>query len=505
MSSGPLICGKAISVRVRTRTFRGASWLGGVLFGMGLALILSSCGNALLTKLKDTRSQAESPTIVLAIDGGVGIPNGGSYDFGEVSISQTSNVVLVVRNIGKTELKIPAGTVSIGGTDAACFTWVTSSPASLVPQAEAKVAICFKPESIHAKNATVTFVTNDVANPVYSFSLKGVGIDKVSVPIVVGGVTQCYPDLADQFATFEISCDYPNAKIYYTTDNSLPSMESLNVTTNLYSGSFQYPLPPLATDIGIIKIMAMADGVINSDVVVVKILRTKVEDPVITAVTPGPVFYPEDGSLHFTITSATSNALIYFTIDGSNPSYSGATKATDYTVSTEGLTYFFPTLGSNTFEYRGPHTNHQLQIKALGKVNSSISATVGSASYTFQMSQPFFNTVQPVAAPATFFATAPAITLAAKSTAASTLPDFAIRYTFDGTTIPTASVGTSYAVAYNPPVGVAGASAITTVKAVAWAPNWLDSTVLGGVFSVCGPGVWSSGSDNSKWDQAVWQ
>ncbi|MGA8035443.1 MAG: chitobiase/beta-hexosaminidase C-terminal domain-containing protein [Candidatus Acidiferrales bacterium] len=103
-----------------------------------------------------------------------------------------------------------------------------------------------------------------------------------------------------------ISSSTPNSTIYYTTDGSTPSTAS-----TLYTG------PLTLTTSQTINAIAVAPGFIQS--------TAASNSYVISTQTPTPIFTPPSGSYAtaqtVTITDGLSNAVIYYTTDGSTPTH----------------------------------------------------------------------------------------------------------------------------------------------------------------------------------------
>ena len=102
-------------------------------------------------------------------------------------------------------------------------------------------------------------------------------------------------DYTDELVT--LSCDNANATIYYTTDGTDPTESS-----TVYTAPFEFKQN------GVIKFVAKYDGLADSYIVVQKISSFTVQKPVIS-------FH----DLQVFISTATENAKIYYTVDGSDP------------------------------------------------------------------------------------------------------------------------------------------------------------------------------------------
>jgi len=154
-----------------------------------------------------------------------------------------------------------------------------------------------------------------------------------------------------------------------------------------------------------------------------------------------PTFSPGGGTYATTqtvaIASATAGAAIHYTVDGSTPTASSTTYSTPLSITTT--------------------TN----VKAIATAAGMTESAVASATYTLQAGAPTFSPS------AGTYATAQSVALACVT------PGAAIHYTTDGTT-PTVG-STTYTTPIVLPLGATAAT--TTVKAMAVAGGFLDSTV----------------------------
>lgn len=118
----------------------------------------------------------------------------------------------------------------------------------------------------------------------------------------------------------KLSTRTQNAVIYYTTDGTMPTLDS-----NIYENPIE------VADIAInnkvtIKAFSIADGKSQSDISIFAWTIGEIGDPVILN-TAAPVAVPESGSqiketTEIILNSDTDNAVIYYTIDGSIPTES---------------------------------------------------------------------------------------------------------------------------------------------------------------------------------------
>ena len=233
-----------------------------------------------------------------------------------------------------------------------------------------------------------------------------------------------------------ITSDTSGASIRYTTDGSTPS----ETAGTIYSG------PVRISSTTTLNAIAYASGFIDSNVA--SGAYTINPPPQAAA----PVFSPAAGTYpaaqNITITSSTAGASIRYTTDGSTPSetagtlYSGAI-----------------TISSNT------------TLKAIAYETGFTDSTVTSGTYTINILTP---AAAPVFSPAAgTYSTAQNITITSSTSGAS------IRYTTDGST-PSETTGTLY----SGPVNISNTASPTTLKAIAYASGFTDSSVTSGTYTI---------------------
>jgi hypothetical protein len=486
------------------RHFKALSRGGAAL--VGLVLALSACKNPLTQEVRTLAAVAGSSKISLAVNSGAAaaIGNGASYDFGTVGTSDAPAVAtFTVTNAGVVALAIPSASATFGGSNAGCFSYVSKPPASLAPQASATFSISFTPGTAGPKSATAIFASNDVSAKSFSFSLTGTGIDAAAKPIFSGGNLQCWPGGS---TTVSISDTTSNATIYYTTNNTPPSLATLGSTTSKYTNPFflDFSLVPKT-----VQAMAVAPGLANSAPAVAIFSKTSVSTPMIT---PGATFMSNvpipsgygpsvTAPIAFSITSSTTGSTVYiaFSIDGSAPdSYSTPSifdgSTTPPTANGVG-TYIMPNGGS--FLYGGAHVNGVFELKAIAFVQDGgtnfVSPAATPSTFQFQMSPPTWIGVQPLV---TYYANAQAVTIGSSSGRGGTA---SISYSTLGAVADVTDV--TYGAPVAADIGPVGYSRSVTITAIAHQTDWQDSAQLSDVFHICGPGKW----DSSNWDQATWQ
>ncbi len=140
--------------------------------------------------------------------------------------------------------------------------------------------------------------------------------EKVATPVVSPGA-----GTYDGAAEMTPSCATDGAAIFYTTDGSTPTAESTQYTP-MVRGSLTFYAPISLNTSATLKMIAVKDGMDDSDVAAY--------DYTITAASPATVYGSGEYKTlpgNITLTSATSDAAIYYTLDGSEPT----TSSTRYT------------------------------------------------------------------------------------------------------------------------------------------------------------------------------
>jgi len=168
-----------------------------------------------------------------------------------------------------------------------------------------------------------------------------------------------------------------------------------------------------------------------------------------TKTTATPAFSPASGTYtatqSVTITDATSGASIYYTTDGSTPTASSTPYSAPISVSAT------------------------TTIKAIAAASGYTNSSVATATYTI---------TQPSAATPTFTPAPGTYTAAQSVTIADSTAGASVYYTVDGTTPTTSST------LYTQPIAIA---ATTTIKAIAAASGFANSSVASGTYTIALP------------------
>jgi Chitobiase/beta-hexosaminidase C-terminal domain/Bacterial lectin len=226
------------------------------------------------------------------------------------------------------------------------------------------------------------------------------------------------------------------ATIYYTTNGSTPTTSSTKYTSPISVGATTT-----------IKAIATASGYSNS---AVASATYTIQLPAAT-----PTFSPAAGTYasaqNVTISDATAGATIYYTTDGTTPT----TASSKYTAA-------ISVVSSKT-------------IKAIATAAGFSTSAMGSAAYT----------IQSAAATPTFSPAAGTYTSAQSVALSDTTAGASIYYTTNGTTPTTASTN------YTSPINVA---TTTTIKAIAAASGFNNSSVASATYTISAPTAISFGS-----------
>jgi hypothetical protein len=240
---------------------------------------------------------------------------------------------------------------------------------------------------------------------------------------------------AGKYATSPVSVSITaveGASIYYTVDGSTPS--STNGNGLLYTGAFDVTLPT--------TVKAIASKAGSPDSKITTALYEQQPTVATPTFTPGAGAYATPPSL-VAITTATEDAAIYYTIDGSTPTIESTLYASPITISQ------LPTT-----------------VKAIAVKADYLNSVVAEAIYTQQLT-----VATPTFSPeAGAYATPPQVTISTTTEGAS------IYYTVDGST-PTVEGGTLYASPF------AISQLPTTVKAIAVKADYINSAVAEAVYT----------------------
>lgn len=102
------------------------------------------------------------------------IPSSGTYDFGQIEVSQTKTTVITIENFGQKYLELSP--ITISGPDAALFSIVNHPNTTVPPFTYTTFTVSFTPDSQGIKTATITIPNNDPQKSTFTFTLQGEGI-----------------------------------------------------------------------------------------------------------------------------------------------------------------------------------------------------------------------------------------------------------------------------------------------------------------------------------------
>ena len=278
------------------------------------------------------------------------------------------------------------------------------------------------------KDATpLTIYRGDESSLWYTTNLSSEAPETVAAPVIApnGGTFK-------DSQTVTITCATADAKIYYTTDGSIPTTSS-----TLYST----PISLTATTT--IKAIAVKDGMTNSAVATATFTKESASERVTT-----PVIAPNGGifkdSQTVTITCVTADAKIYYTTDGSEPTTSST------------LLYSTPIFLTAT-----------TTIKAIAVKDGMTNSEVVAATFTKETAPETVTT--PVIVPnGGTFKDSQTVTITCVTA------DAKIYYTTDG------SIPTKSSTLYSTPISL---TATTTIKAIAVKNGMTNSAVATATFT----------------------
>jgi Tol biopolymer transport system component len=330
-----------------------------------------------------------------------------SRDFGSVQVGSYADLTFTVQNTG-------GGTLSGNASVPAPFSIVSGSPYSLTAGQCQVVTVRFSPTPAQAYSQNVTFTGGGGATRPVS------GISKVATPVI-----------SPESGTFNNSqqvipyCSTLGATIRYTTDGTTPTSSSA-----LYTNPFTVSLSCT------VKAKGFKTGCADSDIASAYFMIKKVATPVIcpnggTFSSPQQVILP----------CSTTDANIYYTTDGDDPTSSSTKYANPFTVASS------------------------CTVKARAFKNGYTDSYVATANFVIKVATP---TISPNGST---FSSAQQVILSCSPY------DATIRYTTDG------NDPTSSSVLYTNPFTV---NSSCTVKARGFKTGYADSKVASAVF-VIGP------------------
>lgn len=255
-----------------------------------------------------------------------------------------------------------------------------------------------------------------------------------------------------------ISCSTPASNIFYTTDGTVPTTSSIHYTVPV-SVSVSETLNAIATAVGFLQ-SAVGTAVYSIAV------------PQTATPTFAPVAGTYIGTQSVAISCSTPSSSIYFTTDGSAPT--------------------FPITGTTTLYTGSISVVASETLKAIGAASGFTNSAVASAAYVINAPVAVTPTFSPVAGA---YATTQTVTLSCST------PSSSIYFTIDGSTPTFPIIGTT--ILYSGPITV---SATETIKAIGVASGFANSAVGTAAYTIGGTVfdfyVSPTGDDNNAGTQA---
>jgi YD repeat-containing protein len=165
----------------------------------------------------------------------------GSYDFGNVNISNTSTQTFTVSNTGTANLMLE--TITINGSSDFSLNATNCSNKTIGPSSSCTVQVTFSPASVGDKSATMSIPSNDLDKNPLNISLTGTGVTAVQ-PDLTGtwsnvswtGSRKGVYTVSGTFTTRNNGSATANnvvVKFYYSDDETYNSGYVLTTTTNI--------------------------------------------------------------------------------------------------------------------------------------------------------------------------------------------------------------------------------------------------------------------------------
>ena len=119
--------------------------------------------------------------IVSIFYGSTEISQNGIMNAGEVIITQSKDITLIIKNTGTETLTIDTANITVTGTDASVFTKTSDPNGSITANNQSSFVIKYTPVKVGEENAVLTIPTNDNSRNPVIVNLKGTGIQAVAV------------------------------------------------------------------------------------------------------------------------------------------------------------------------------------------------------------------------------------------------------------------------------------------------------------------------------------
>jgi thiol-disulfide isomerase/thioredoxin len=115
-----------------------------------------------------------SPEIAVEQPVGTGIADGGTKDFGTVTVGSNASITFTLKNTGTASLSITS--ITRDGSDASSFTIASKAAALVSPSGSTTLMMRFAPTSAGRKTAVLHIVNNDTNESPYDITLTGAGV-----------------------------------------------------------------------------------------------------------------------------------------------------------------------------------------------------------------------------------------------------------------------------------------------------------------------------------------
>ena len=156
-----------------------------ILILLTVIAVLTACVNPLAVKI-DEDIAAYKPHLIIKQGSIVISENDGICDFGNVIISESSQVEIILENTGGSVLTLTGEPlVEIEEEDNSPFSIETLPTQSVQPNDSTVLEISFVPPNLGLYTTNISIKSNDVVNSNFSFKLQGIGIAKPVPDIVV--------------------------------------------------------------------------------------------------------------------------------------------------------------------------------------------------------------------------------------------------------------------------------------------------------------------------------
>lgn len=430
------------------------------------ALLLCCPPNLLLDTIKQAVAEKNARASMVVTLGLQEIAPDGSVAFGGIFVNAVKTLVLIVENRGTGTLRL-TGSPRVELSGSTKFSLLSMPPSTIEPGESSIMAVEFRPAGASgAFAATATIVTNDPEHPSFKLSLQGNGLSNAPQLVVTQGGTAVADASEVEFGTATVGnsksllFSIQNAgttSLHLSggpvdvlgTDQALFPIDSQPVATVAPGGSVSFTLRFSPNAMGRVSatVSIPNDDTVSGDFSF-QVSGTGGNLPVAA----DPEFSPPGGTytsaIQVSLSTATAEAAILYTTDGSIPSATNGASCT----------YTAPISIAAT-----------ATIKAIATASDMDDSAVATAVYTItgKVANPGFSP------PGGTYASAQSVALATATPGAS------IRYTIDSTT-PSSTYGTVYTL----PIAVASS---LTLKAIACRPGWDDSSVVSAAYTINGP------------------